>query len=75
MRKKNILCDVTLLFDDGQRLPAHKLMLAASSRYFKRYKSVVLSMKVIVEKENDQMLNNARNLDDAVLMSLIQASI
>ena len=37
MRKKTLLCDVTLIFDDGQRLCAHKIVLAASSRYLKRF--------------------------------------
>ncbi|KYM98569.1 Ring canal kelch like protein [Cyphomyrmex costatus] len=34
MRKKNLLCDVTLIADGGMEVPAHKMVLAACSPYF-----------------------------------------
>ncbi|KAL0117387.1 hypothetical protein PUN28_010310 [Cardiocondyla obscurior] len=34
MRKKNLLCDVILVADNGMEVPAHKMILAACSPYF-----------------------------------------
>jgi len=63
LRRENVLCDV-ILFVDGKRFPAHKIVLAGSSPYLK-------AMFTNGMLETDQDVVDIRDIDAPTMQSLL----
>ena len=64
-RESGYLCDVAIISKDGQRFPAHRLILASASQFFR----VMFKGKFVESHEADVTLNN---VDGAVTKMLIE---
>ena len=64
-RKSIYLCDVVILTDDGQRFPAHRIILASASEFF----SSMFGGTFIESKQTDVAI---RNVEGTVMKMLIE---
>lgn len=67
LRKENDLCDITLVSDDGAQALAHKVVLSASSQFFKsvirkaEHSNPMIYLNGIESKELNQILDYMYN--------------
>ena len=65
LRMSNYLCDVVIISEDGQRFPAHRIILAALSRFFR----TMFEGEFLESKQTDVAI---RNIKGAVMKMLIE---